>query len=100
MFFKQILVLFVILGVLGFVYGDRLFMFQANLMISWQYDFPAYEAYERIVHYYPNSPHRQEALKMMEILIKRNGDLRRYLDKRDSGLKKSEKERSKQMEFR
>lgn len=100
MFFKQILVLFVILGVLGFIYGDRLFMFQANLMISWQYDFPAYEAYERIVHYYPNSPHRQEALKMMDILIKRNGDLRRYLDKRDSGLKKSEKERSKQMEFR
>ncbi|NLI75350.1 MAG: hypothetical protein GX442_02765 [Candidatus Riflebacteria bacterium] len=100
MFFKQILVLFVILGVLGFIYGDRLFMFQANLMISWQYDFPAYEAYERIVHYYPNSPHRQEALKMMEILVKRNGDLRRYLDKRDSGLKKSEKERAKQMEFR
>ncbi|RCK81578.1 MAG: hypothetical protein OZSIB_0712 [Candidatus Ozemobacter sibiricus] len=100
MFFKQILVLFIVLGVLGFIYGDRLFYFQANIMINWQYDFPAYEAYERIVHYYPKSPYRQEALKMMEILVKRNGDLRRYLDKRDSGLKKLEKERAKQMEFR
>ncbi|OIP32245.1 hypothetical protein AUK22_00190 [bacterium CG2_30_54_10] len=100
MFFKQILVAFLVLGIVGFLYGDRVFRFQANLMIGWMYDFPAYEAYERIVHYYPNSPYRTEALKMMEILTKRNRDLRLYLEKRDSGLRKSEKERSKQMEFR
>lgn len=100
MFFKQILVLFIILGLVGFIYGDRLFLFQANLMISWMYDFPAYEAYERIVHYYPNSPHRSEALKMMDILYKRNYDLRNYLKKRDSGLSKNEEKRAKQMEFR
>jgi len=100
MFFKQILVAFLVLGIVGFLYGDRVFRFQANLMIVWMYDFPAYEAYERIVHYYPNSPYRTEALKMMEILTKRNRDLRLYLEKRDSGLRKSEKERSKQMEFR
>jgi len=100
MFVKQILVAFLVLGIVGFLYGDRVFRFQANLMIGWMYDFPAYEAYERIVHYYPNSPYRTEALKMMEILTKRNRDLRLYLEKRDSGLRKSEKERSKQMEFR
>ena len=100
MFFKQILVAFLVLGIVGFLYGDRVFRFQANLMIGWMYDFPAYEAYERIVHYYPNSPYRTEALKMMEILTKRNRDLRLYLEKRDSGLRKSEKERSKQIEFR
>lgn len=100
MFFKHILVLFIVLGIVGFIYGDRVFLFQANLMISWMYDIPAYEAYERIVHYYPNSPYRTEALKMMEILTKRNYDLRRYLDKRDGSLRKDEKERAKQMEFR
>ncbi len=100
MFFKQILILFIILGIVGFVYGDRLFYFQANLMINWQYDFPAYEAFERIVRYYPNSKHRAEAYKMMDILIKRNGDLRNYLNKRDSEIRKLEKQRSTQESFR
>ncbi|HEY9069002.1 MAG TPA: hypothetical protein VIV61_02035 [Candidatus Ozemobacteraceae bacterium] len=100
MFFKQILIIFLILGLLGYVYGDRLFYFQANLMINWQYDFPAYEAFERIVRYYPGSKYRAEAYKMMDILIKRNGDLRNYLNQRDSEIRKLEKQRAKQESFR
>ncbi|HOT26857.1 MAG TPA: hypothetical protein PLU72_01635 [Candidatus Ozemobacteraceae bacterium] len=100
MFFKHIFVILVILGILGYVYGDRVFYFQANLMISWQYDFPAYEAFERIVRYYPNSKHRQEAYKMMDILVKRNGDLRTYLNKRDEEVRKLEKKRAVQESFR
>lgn len=94
MFFKHILVAFIILGVLGFLYGDRVFYFQARLMINWQYDFPAYEAFERIVQYYPKSPYRDEAYKMMDILQKRNHDLRKYLESRDFKLKKLQEERS------
>jgi outer membrane protein assembly factor BamD (BamD/ComL family) len=100
MFFKHILVLFIIIGVLGFLYGDRVFYFQANLMMNWQYDFPAYEAFERIVHYYPNSPYRTEAYKMMDLLPKRNGDLARYLANRQSDLKKRQDEQSKREAFR
>ena len=88
MFFKHIVIFFVVLGILGFIYGDRIFYFQARLMMSWQYDFPAYEAFERIIHYYPQSPHRAEAKKMLEILPKRNSDLRNYLKKRDSQTQK------------
>jgi len=100
MFFKHILVAFIIMGILGFLYGDRVFLFQAQLMEGWMYDFPAYEAYERIVHYYPNSPFRQEAYKRMEQLIKRNRDLQRYLETRDKSVRQLEKDRAKQESFR
>ncbi|MFZ2957126.1 MAG: hypothetical protein WA705_09570 [Candidatus Ozemobacteraceae bacterium] len=99
MIFRYIMIGFIIMGILGFLYGDRVFLFQANLMIGWMYDFPAYEAYERIVQYYPSSPYKKEALKMMEILVKRNGDLRNYLEKRDSGGKKTAQNRAKQETF-
>ncbi|MBF0499428.1 MAG: hypothetical protein HQM09_04810 [Candidatus Riflebacteria bacterium] len=99
MFFRYIMVAFIILGIMGFLYGDRIFKFQADLMIGWMYDFPAYEAYERIIQYYPSSPYKQEALKMMEILTKRNADLRNYLNKRDSGSKKVMENRAKQDTF-
>lgn len=99
MFFKHILVFMVILGVLGYIYGDRLFYFQANLMLSWQYDLPAYEAFERIIHYYPHSPHRAEAHKWLEILPKRNHELRSYLQAKDSELRKRELERSSREAF-
>lgn len=99
MFFKHIMVLFIILGILGYVYGDRIFYFQATMMLNWQYDFPAYEAFERIIHYYPNSPHKVEAQKWMEILPKRNSELRNYLQSRDSELRKREKDRSSRESF-
>jgi hypothetical protein len=100
MFFKHILIGFIILGIVGFMYGDRVFYFQAHFMMNMQYDFPAYEAYERIVRYYPKSPHRMEALKMMDNLMKRNGDLKRYIEGKDTEIKKLEKERSKREDFR
>ena len=94
MFFRYILIGFILLGIFGFFYGDRIFLFQAELMIGWQYDLPAYEAYERIIQYYPSSPFRGEAQKMMEVLIKRNADLRRYLEQRDKGSKKEAQKRA------
>lgn len=100
MFFKHILIAFIIIGILGFIYGDEVFYFQANLMIGWQYDFPAFESFERIVQYYPNSKHKSEALKMMDILLKRNGDLRAYIAKRDKGLKKIQEKQAEQEGFR
>lgn len=100
MFFRQILVLFIILGILGYMYGDRIFYFQAHFMMNIQYDFPAYEAYERIVRYYPQSPHRMEALKMMDILKNRNWELKSYIETKDKDIKKLEKERAKKEEFR
>lgn len=99
MFFRYVMVGFILLGIFGFFYGDRIFLFQAELMIGWQYDFPAYEAYERIIQYYPHSPYKSEAQKMMDILIKRNGDLRNYLEKRDKGSKKEAAQRAKQETF-
>ncbi|MBF0543517.1 MAG: hypothetical protein HQM08_03745 [Candidatus Riflebacteria bacterium] len=100
MFFKHILIGFIILGIFGYFYGDRVFKFQAEMMINWQYDFPAYEAYERIIQYYPSSPFREEALKMMEVLTKRNGDLKRYLDMRDKDVKATAKKRAQAETFR
>ncbi len=99
MFFKHILIGFIILGILGFLYGDHVLHFQANLMIGWMYDFPAYEAYERIVRYYPNSPFKAEAKKMMDILIKRNRDLAKYLETRDKETRALEKKRSQNESF-
>ncbi|MBF0405955.1 MAG: hypothetical protein HQM10_01270 [Candidatus Riflebacteria bacterium] len=100
MFFKHIMVIFIVLGFLGFFYGDHVFKFQAELMINWQYDFPAYEAYERIVQYYPSSQYRKEALKMMEVLTKRNGDLRSYLEMRDKDVKNKAKKQAQAETFR
>ena len=99
MFFKKLMIGFIILGIMGFIYGDRIFYFQANLMIQWMYDFPAYEAYDRIVRYYPSSPHKAEARKMMDILIKRNGDLRKYLATRDKDIRKIEEKRAQNENF-
>ncbi len=100
MFFRHILVAFVILGVLGYFYGDHIFRFQAHFMMNIMYDFPAYDAYEKIIRYYPNSPYRIEAQKMMEALTARNWELRAYVEKRTKEISKIEKERAKKEKFR
>lgn len=100
MFFRQLLVVFIVLGILGFIYGDRVFYFQAHFMMNISYDFPAYEAYEKILRYYPGSPYRKEALKMMEVLVKRNYDLRSYVEKKDKEIKQLEADRAKKEKFR
>lgn len=100
MWFKHIFVLFVILGILGFFYGDKIFYFQAHFMMGIQYDFPAYEAYEKIIRYYPASPHITEARKMMKELRKRNWELNSYVADRDKEFETIEKNRSAKEEFR
>lgn len=99
MYFKKIAFIFAILGVLGYIYGDRIFYFQANMMMRWQYPMPAYEAYERIVRNYPDSPHIKEARMMMEQLVERSPELKKYLNKKYKGSKKREAERAKQRSF-
>ena len=99
MFFKQIAIGFMILGILGYFYGDRIFYFQANMMMRWQYEMPAYEAYERIVKYYPDSPYVHEAREMMNHLRERVPELRDYLNKKDKVLKKREAIRERKRSF-
>lgn len=99
MFFKQILIGFMILGVLGYLFGDHVFWFQGNLMMGWQYPMPAYEAYERIVHYYPDSQFVKPAKKLMKSLRSRSGDLGKYLDKKEEALKKIQDDRQKKQSF-
>jgi len=100
MFFRHILVGFIVLGILGYVYGDYVLRFQAHFMMNYQYDIPAYEAYEKILRYYPKSPYREEAVKMMKILVDRCWELRREVEKRDKDLKKIEEDRAKKENFR
>ncbi len=99
MFFKQMLIGFMILGVLGFFFGDHLFYYQGNLMMGWQYYMPAYEAYERIVRYYPDSKYAKSARLLMTQLRERSGDLNRYLEKKEKDLKKIQDERQKKQSF-
>lgn len=99
MFFKHILVGFMILGVLGFFFGDHLFYYQGNLMMRWQYSMPAYEAYERIIRYYPDSSYTKEARQMMKALRERSGDLNRYLEKKEKEIIKIQEERQKKQSF-
>ncbi len=93
MFFRYLMIGSIILSLLGVFYGDHLFKFQADLMMGWMYAVPAYEAYERIVMYYPKSQFREEAEKMMKTLYEKNTDVKLYIDQRDKGARKAEKTR-------
>ncbi|OGK05738.1 MAG: hypothetical protein A2W80_04525 [Candidatus Riflebacteria bacterium GWC2_50_8] len=99
MFFKHIVIGFMILGVLGYMFGDHVFYFQANLMVRWQYPLPAYEAYERIIRYYPQSQFIGEAKIMMKALRERSRDLNRYIEQKEGELKKIQDERQKKQSF-
>lgn len=99
MFFKQILVGFMILGVLGYLFGDHVFYYQANLMMRWQYSMPAYEAFERIVRYYPDSRYVKESRLMMNALRERSSDLNRFLEQKEKEIKKIQDDRQKKQSF-
>ncbi len=99
MFFKQLVIGFMILGILGYVFGDHVFYYQANLMMRWQYSMPAYEAYERIVRYYPDSKYAKEARLMMTALRERSSDLNKYLEKKEKEIKKIQDDRQKKQSF-
>ncbi len=68
-------------------------------MMRWQYPMPAYEAYERIVHYYPDSKYIKEARKLMKSLRERSGDLNKYLEQKEKKIKKIQEERQKKQSF-
>ena len=99
MFFKHIMIGFIILGIIGFFYGDHLFYFQAQTMQRWQYPLPAYEAYERIVQYYPDSKFVPEAVEMMKHLRERNPHIDRTMGKKEKNLKKIQERRQKKESF-
>ena len=99
MFFKQILVGFIILGILGYFFGDHVFWFQGNLMMRWQYPLPAYEAYERIIQYYPDSYYAKDARKLMKALRERSSDLNKILNKKEQEIKRIQEERAKKQSF-
>lgn len=100
MFFRQILVIFILLGILGYIFGDYILYFQAIFMLKIDYEIPAYEAFEKIILYYPNSKYRKEALQKMEQLAKRNPQIQRILEKRKTQTKEVEAKRSKIIDFR
>ncbi len=88
-----------ILGVLGYFFGDHVFFFQGNLMMRWQYPLPAYEAYERIIQYYPDSRYAGDARKLMKALRERSGDLNKILEKKEKEIKKIQDDREKKQSF-
>ena len=100
MFFKQICIVFIILGILGYMFGDYIFYEQGHYMIRHQYPIPAYEAFERLVKYYPNSKFAKEARMQMDKLRSRNGELNKILEKNEAEFTKIQKEREKTESFR
>jgi outer membrane protein assembly factor BamD (BamD/ComL family) len=93
------MIIFIVIGILGYLFGDYIFYFQGNLMMRWQYPMPAYEAYERIVQYYPDSKYIKEARKLMKSLRERSGDLNKYLEQKEKKIKKIQEERQKKQSF-
>ena len=100
MFFKQVIILFIILGILGYCFGDYVFYEQGHYMMKNQYPIPAYEAFERLIKYYPKSKFVKEARMHMEKLRARDGDLNRLLEKNEAEFTKTQKEREKTESFR
>lgn len=100
MFFKQICIVFVLLGIWGFFYGDYIFYKQAHYMLYQQYTIPAYEAFERIVKYYPKSKYVKEAREQMAKLRASSGELEKELEKREAEFRKTQKSREKTESFR
>ena len=100
MFFKQIVILFIVLGIMGYMFGDYIFYEQGHYMMKQQYPIPAYEAFERLVKYYPKSKFAKEARANMEALRKKDGDLNKLLEKNEADFSKRQKEREKTESFR
>lgn len=100
MFFKQITIVFIALCILGYIYGDYIFYQQAHYMLSQQYNIPAYDAFARIVKYYPQSRYVKEAREQMERLRKTSRDLDQHLMKNEAKYREIQKERQKTESFR
>lgn len=100
MFFKQICIIFVILGILGYIYGDWIFYRQACYMLNMQYTIPAYEACERIIKYYPKSRYCKFARETMDTLRKTSRDLQSQLAKNEEKYRKEQKIREEKESYR
>ncbi len=100
MFFKQLCIGILVLAILGYIYGDYIFYKQAHFMLDQQYPIPAYEAFERIIKYYPKSKYVKEARMQMEKLRKSSGDLDKMLSKNEAEMTKIQKQKEKTESFR
>ncbi|NLM17243.1 MAG: hypothetical protein GX221_05955 [Candidatus Riflebacteria bacterium] len=78
---RTAVIVFAIVAILGFVYADRVFYFQAGMMRRFGYVIAEYEALERLVRYFPESPLSYKALNRMENLMATSGDVRAFVEK-------------------
>ena len=69
-------------------------------MMKNQYPIPAYEAFERLIKYYPKSKFAKEARMHMERLRARDGDLNKLLEKNEAEFSKTQAQREKTESFR
>ena len=100
MFLKQITVFFILLCILGYIFGDYVLYQQAHYMLNQQYTIPAYEAFERIVKHYPKSRYAKEAREQMEKLRASSRDLSQKLAKDEAEYRKIQEKRQKTESFR
>ncbi len=100
MFFKQICIIFLILAILGYIYGDWVFYKQAHYMLEQEYHIPAYEAFERLIRYYPKSKYVKEARMQMQRLRSSDADLDKMLKKNEQDFLELQKKREKTESFR
>lgn len=100
MFMKHVMVFFILLGIIGYFFADHIFYWQGDFMVRMQYDTAAYEAYERIVKYYPESKFVEDSRKKMAILRAKGGDLNKALSRKEQELKKEQEARQKTESFR
>lgn len=99
MFFKQICIGILLLAVWGFFYGDYIFYKQAEFMLWQDYKMPAYEAYERIVKYYPKSKYVKFARQKMAEIRKSSDFVSTELEKKENEYRKIQLEREKKESF-
>lgn len=100
MFFKQVCIVIVVICIFGYIFGDWVLIQQAHYMVEHQYTIPAYEAYEKVVKYYPSSKYVKEAKAEMEKLRETSGDLQVQLKKSEAEYRKVQQEREKKESFR
>ncbi len=97
---KHVMVFFILLGILGYIFADHIFFWQGDFMVRMQYDMAAYDAYERVVKYYPSSKFASQARENMAKLRAKSGDLSRTLQRKEVDLKKEQEIREKKESFR
>ena len=75
---KYIVGLFLIIGCIGYFFGDRIAYLQANVMVECQFYASAYKFCGKIVRHYPQSPYLEKAKALREKLKKDDPDTAVY----------------------